>query len=306
MKRVVISGATGAVGMALIEKCIREKTEVLVLCRNNSTRAAQLPNHPLVTRLDADLSEFAALDNPTGKEWEVFYHLAWDGTTGSSRSDAALQMKNAAYTLDAVRLAKRLGCTAFVGAGSQAEYGRTEGKLCDRTPAFPETGYGIAKLAAGQMSRLLCSQLGIRHVWMRILSVYGPYDGMQSMVMRAIEQLLKGEKPSFTKGEQQWDYLFSKDAANALYLAGDAGKDGRIYCLGSGQACALKDYILQIRDAIDTKATIGLGEIPYAEGQVMYLCADISKLQEDTGFAPQVPFSEGIRETIEYVKRVRR
>lgn len=304
MRRAIISGATGAVGMALIDKLIRERTEVLVLCRRGSSRTGQLPEHPLLHRLEADLSEYSGMENTTGKKWDVFYHLAWAGTVGDKRNDPMLQLQNAAYTLDAVRLASRFGCKTFLGAGSQAEYGRYEGCLNAQVPAFPETGYGIAKLAAGQMSRLLCGQLGMKHIWVRILSVYGPYDGMQSMVMSAISRFLKGESPSFTEGRQQWDYLYSKDAARALYLLGDRGRDGKVYCLGSGQALPLKDYILQIRDAIWQAREVqpGFGEIPYGPGQVMYLCADLGELYEDTGFMPEISFAEGIRYTIEYVR----
>ena len=54
-----------------------------------------------------------------------------------------LQLQNIQYTLDAVRLAKRLGCKVFVGAGSQAEYGRYEGKLDAKVPVFPEKGFFV-------------------------------------------------------------------------------------------------------------------------------------------------------------------
>lgn len=304
MKRVVITGATGAVGTALIQKMIGEGIEVLVLCRKNSARAARIPNHPLVCRMEADLCDFAELKNTTGKKWDVFYHLAWAGTTGAERNDADLQMKNIEYTLAAVRLAKRFGCDAFIGAGSQAEYGRYEGRLNENVPAFPETGYGIAKLAAGQLSRLLCRQLAMRHIWVRILSVYGPGDQKHSMVMSAIDKLLLGEKPSFTKGEQMWDYLYSKDAAQALYLTGEKGRDGKVYCLGSGQAAPLKSYIEQLAEAIPEAKGVepGFGEIPYSPGQVMYLCADIGSLTADTGFVPEFTFAEGIRDTIKSVR----
>lgn len=97
------------------------------------------------------------------------------------------QLQNIQYTLDAVELASRIGCKKFVGAGSQAEYGRVEGVLSASTPVFPENGYGIAKLCAGQMSRILCEQKQIEHIWTRILSIYGPYDGENTMIMSSIE-----------------------------------------------------------------------------------------------------------------------
>ena len=45
-----------------------------------------------------------------------------------------------------------------------------------------------------------------------------------------------------------------------------------------------------------------LGAVPYADKQVMYLCADISELTGDTGFTPSVDFEEGREKTIQYVK----
>lgn len=87
-----------------------------------------------------------------------------------------LQNYNVIYALDAVELAHCCGCRTFVGAGSQAEYGRFEGKLRPDTPAFPENGYGMAKLCAGEMTRIQAHKYGIKHIWARILSVYGPYD----------------------------------------------------------------------------------------------------------------------------------
>ncbi len=303
--KAVVSGATGAVGMALLNELIRREIPTLVLCRANSPRSERIPEHPLITKVDCPLSEMKekTRENLTGgKSYEVFFHFAWEGTTGEARNDMPLQNRNVSYTLDAVELAARLGCHTFIGAGSQAEYGRVEGKLTPETPAFPENGYGIAKLCAGQMSRIMCEKMGMRHMWARILSVYGPYDTPNSMVMSTVRKLMKGEKASFTAGEQIWDYLYSEDAAKAFLAMAESGKSGKIYCLGSGAPMPLRDYILQLRDAVSPHAVLGLGEVPYAPKQVMYLCADITELQQDTGFTPTVSFAEGIRRTVAWAK----
>lgn len=302
MKKIVISGATGAIGTALIRKCIEENIHVLVLCRADSKRKKNIPNHPLVKVADCDLTSMKYWSDISDTGYDIFYHFAWASTIGTGRNDMYLQNKNVEYTLDAVHLAHKLGCSTFIGAGSQAEYGRFEGTLSADTPTFPENGYGMAKLCAGQMSRYECRKLGMKHIWPRILSIYGPNDGEQTMISSSIRNLLNGMKPSFTKGEQQWDYLYSSDAANAMYLLGLKGIDGKVYCIGSGIARPLSEYIFQLRDAIDPSAEIGIGDIPYSKNQVMYLCADISDLQKDTGFIPKVDFKEGIHRTIQSVK----
>ena len=303
MKSAVITGPTGSIGTALIEHLISNGIEVLALIRPDSKRTDNIPAHPLVTKLKLNLNELDKVPNYLdGKNYDVFYHLGWDGTFGNSRNNMQGQLQNIQYTLDAVELASRIGCKKFVGAGSQAEYGRVEGVLSASTPVFPENGYGIAKLCAGQMSRILCEQKQIEHIWTRILSIYGPYDGENTMIMSSIGKLLRGEKPALTKGEQQWDYLYSKDAGYAMYLLGEKGVSGKVYCIGSGKTRCLAEYVKVLRDSISTELPLGFGEIAYAPKQVMHLCADISDLTNDTGFIPQYSFEEGIKETIEWYK----
>lgn len=294
MKKAIITGATGAVGMALIQELIKQNIEILVLCREGSKRKQQIPKHPLVTIKNCALDQLEKVENDTNQSYDVFYHFAWSGTTGVDRNDMYLQNLNVQYTLDAVKAAKKFGCHTFIGAGSQAEYGRVEGILKLETPTFPENGYGMAKLCAGQMSRELAQQLGIRHIWVRILSVYGPYDGVQSMVMSTIKKLKEGIVPEFTKGEQMWDYLYSEDAARAFYLLGEKGKDRKTYVLGSGTARPLVEYIKEIQEAVGKNTEIKLGAIPYHPKQVMYLCADISELKKDVDFKTRFDFKEGL------------
>lgn len=298
MKRAIVTGATGAIGTALIKDLINNHIEVLVLCRKDSARNKNVPVDPLVKMVYCDLTELSEIKNLTDKSYDVFYHFAWMGTTGTARNDMYLQNQNVRYALDAVGAAKRFGCTTFIGAGSQAEYGRVEGTLKPDTPTFPEIGYGIAKLCAGQMTRVYAHQLGMRHIWTRILSVYGPSDGEQSMVMTTIKKLQTGEVPQFTKGEQIWDYLFSKDAGRAFRLIGEKGKDGKTYVLGSGQAHPLAEYIKIIRDVVRPNSRLELGAIPYTPKQVMFLQADITELNKDTGFVPEVDFVSGIKDII--------
>ncbi len=288
--------------MALLEKYRSEGWEVLAVCRKGSGRNSRIPSDPKITVIETDLSRLDQVEPLDQKPYGVFYHLAWGGTFGADREDVLLQLKNIEGTLKAVTLAKRLGCSVFIGTGSQAEYGRTDAALRPDTPAFPESGYGMAKLCAGQMSRKACEQQGIRHVWVRILSVYGPFDGAGTMVSTALRRMLRGEDCAFTKAEQLWDFLYSADAADALYRIGQRPLHGRVYCLGSGQALPLKEYILKIKALTQSSSAVKFGEIPYSSGQVMHLCADISALTQDTGFIPATDFAAGIRQTIQWMQ----
>lgn len=292
MQKIIITGATGIIGAALAKCAVGKGIEVLCVVRKDSGRLNNLPASDLIKVEYCNIDEYSQLE--LVDTYDVFYHLAWDKTFGASRDDVDTQVKNIQCTLDAVRLAKRFGCKKFVGAGSQAEYGIVAEPLKPETPVNPQSGYGIAKYAAGKLSKLHCSQLGLQFNWVRILSVFGPLDGAHTLIMYAINELLAGRSPELTKCGQIWDYLYCDDAARALLAVGDRGTDGKTYPLGSGSARRLSDYLESLRDAVNPEGVLQFGKKEYYPHQPMYLCADISGLAADTGWKPEISFEEGI------------
>lgn len=299
MKKAIVTGATSMIGQALIEQCVLEGIEVCAVVREGCEKLDRLAAFKDLTIVYCNLDALVTLPQLIQGEWDTFYHIAW-GYTGAQRDKSILlQKENIDYTLQAVSAASKLGCKRFIGAGSQAEYGPLDlEKIGPDTPANPVTAYGVCKLSANRLSKILCKELGIDWIWPRIFSVYGAYDKPTTMIASAVRALKNGEETAFTPAEQQWDYLYAKDAGRAYYLIGQKGKDGAIYCIGSGKAKTLKDYIYEIRDIVAPEAEPGIGKKPYGSNQVMHLCADITSLQADTGFEPVYDFSAGIRDMI--------
>jgi nucleoside-diphosphate-sugar epimerase len=300
MKSAVINGAGGMIGRALTDYLLNNNIKVLALVRKNSN-TNNFPKNKNLTIIECDLEEIDKLK--LNKKYETFYHLAWIGSFGEIRNNLYIQVQNIKYTLDSLELAHRLGCKTFIGVGSQAEYGRQKEILSPKTNTNPENGYGVGKLAAGYMSKILANQYNMKHIWTRILSVYGPYDNPKTMVMSSIIEMVDNNKsPKYSKGEQIWDYIYSKDVAKALYLLSEKGKNNSIYCISSGTTKYLYEYIEIIKDTINPKIKLKLGTREYNENQVMNLQADISDLKKDTGFYPEYSFEEGIKETINWYK----
>lgn len=301
MRKAVITGATGAVGSALVKYLTDQNIEVLVIIHRESKRIKNIPQSPLVRIMYCSLEDMLNLDlSHCDTDYDVFYHFAWDG--GKYRDDFGCNMQNLKYTLNSIELAKRLGCKRYIGAGSQAEYGIQNKALNAETLPLPETPFGAAKLLAGIIGQKRAKELGIEYIWVRILSVYGPNDGEQTLISSLIRNLLAGKSQKLTKCEQLWDFLYSEDAAVAMKLIGEKGIAGKIYTLGSGNARPLIEYIDIVREQVNKDAKLEIGSIPYATNQVMYLCADISELTKDTGFVPEISFTEGIKKTLQWIK----
>jgi nucleoside-diphosphate-sugar epimerase len=121
--------------------------------------------------------------------------------------------------------------------------------------------------------------------------------------MYLISTLLNGDIPQLTKCEQIWDYMYSDDAARALLFIGTDGTDGRAYAVGSGEHRPLKEYVNELRDAIDPNLSVEFGAREYYPHQPMMLCADLTDLTKDTGFVPRYTFKEGISRTIDAVRQ---
>lgn len=303
MKRVIITGASGPLGIVLINECIRNNVEVMAIVRPDSRKQGDVPMHPLVHIVKCDICNIRDLINTTDTVYDVCFHLAWTHTSDEGRNNPVLQAENILYTLNVAEFAQRMGCKTFIGAGSQAEYGPQREKIDESTNEKPTSLYGITKLAAGHLVMEYCRQHDMRCNWIRIFAVYGPYENDYILTSYIIRTLLAKEKPILTQSEQIWDYLYCEDAAKALYLVADRANASGIYCLGSGRGQSLATYITMIRDAIDPELPLGIGEKPYADNQIMHLEADITKITTEVGFKPSFSFQEGIEKTIAWYQK---
>lgn len=300
-KKVILTGATGVIGAAVIRQCIKRGWDVCAVIRPQSFKNKYIEETGAVI-VPCDLEEIQTLkDNVFCQKADYFIHLGWVGTQKAAREDREVQQKNITYTVNACEVAAQIGCSVFVFAGSQAEYGMQSGCIHPDLPVKPVSEYAKAKVEAGHLTQELCKHKNMYHIYARILSVYGPCNEMDTMVMSTIVQLLNGYEPKFTAGEQMWDYLYCDDAAEALLLLAEKGIDGQIYCVGSGVKKPLRYYIEKISGIINPNIALGFGKVPYASNQIMELYADIEKLQKHTGFSPAVTFDEGIRRTRDWI-----
>lgn len=298
---IAVTGPTSTIGVALIKQAIFQNIKVIAFANTYSQNLNRIPTSTLVKIIPCSLRDMSTFDC-TGLRADIFIHLAWGSSNRIVRNDLNPQVDNIKYSIDSVHLAMRLGCHTYIGAGSQAEYGKSFEILNENSFTKPDTAYGIAKLCSGMMTRLECQKLDIRHIWPRIFSTFGPYTQETTILNYTIRCLLHNEIPSLTGCEQIWDFLYVDEAARALLLLAQKGKSGEVYCVGSGYSRKMKDYIVDLLDVMGINSTIGYGDLPYGDNTVMHLAVDISKIKNEIGFEPQISFIEGIEKTIEWAK----
>lgn len=300
--RVLVTGASGFVGAAVVRQLVAQGRQVAVLLRASSNPwrlAGVLPQLQVIQgelgRLDA-VAEAVLAFAP-----QAVAHLAWEGVKGADRNHP-MQLGNVAASFALYHLARRAGAGCFVGVGSQAEYGPCSGCIHETTPTRPTTVYGATKLGTSLALDRLASADDFAFAWLRLFSTYGPADDPSWLIPYVTLQLLQGKRPALTAAEQVWDYLHVDDVAAGVIAAIDQRARG-LYNLGSGHAVPLRQIITQVRDQIDPALPLGFGELAYRPDQVMHLEADIGALTAATGWQPKVTLAQGIASTVDWFRQ---
>lgn len=286
MRKAIITGATGFLGLTLLNELIKNNIYVYVLCRVNSSRISRLNNLPNVTVIETNLN---CLDNITGlNDCDIFYHLAWEG----ERNDFDEQYKNVEMSINCLKFAFELGCKRFVCTGSQAEYGNVKELITEETPLKPTTAYGACKVAAYYLTADLAKRLEIEYVWARVFSVYGPHDNPNSLIPYLVNSLLsKGEAKLQTDGRHIWNYLYEEDAARALRLLGQCEGANGVYNVAGRENKPLKEFVEIIRKTFSTNSTVFYG----TEKSGVNLNVKADRLRREVGEFEQAGFSNNIQ-----------
>lgn len=295
-------GANGFLGSNLSKKLASEGVEVIALVAKGwDYSSIQGVDH--IQCVEFELETLRDLDNqPFLTCVDTIYHMAWAGVSTTLKNEAETQAKNILYGVSVLEFAQSHGINRVIVPGSASEYACGQSIINGKNESAPSDLYSASKVATRFLCQTYAKQHDMELIWTAITSIYGPGRNDNNLITYAIKTLLKGEKPSFTGLEQQWDYLYIDDLIDALIAIGHKGKGGTIYPIGSGEHRQMNEYVKIIRDAINPSLPLGIGDLPYKNKTIDNQILDISLLQEDTGFQPQYSFEQGIKKTIDYFK----
>ncbi|WP_171230516.1 NAD(P)-dependent oxidoreductase [Ruegeria sp. HKCCA4008] len=281
MARVLLTGATGLIGRATALALTQAGHEVVTLGRN--------PTSDITCDLLDPGATTTALEAARASH---LVHLAWhDGPRDRWISAANLDWM--AATLHLVQEFARTGGQRAVCAGSCAEYDWSIPNLTETSPLRPRTLYGAAKagtglaLCAGQVS------LGLSLAWARIFFVYGPNEPPGRLFGDLISNLRAGQPVDCTDGRQERDFLHVDDLALAVSRLLETDVTGPVN-VASGTAIQVRKLIEEVANQMHRPDLIRLGAIARAADDPARLAADVSRLQDMTGFLPQYDITSGV------------
>ncbi len=298
--RVVVTGGAGFIGSELVAELATRDADVVVIDDLSTGKRENLEGllGDQVRLVEGDVRDPAIVEHLRGAD--VVYHLACRGVRHSIHSPAENHDVNALGTLRLLLASREAGVGRFVHVSSSEVYGTAKWvPMTEDHPTFPATIYGGSKLAAEAYARAFHETYRHPTVVVRPFNTYGPrshHEGDSGEVIprMIVRCLARRPRVIFGSGTQTRDFTHVRDTARGILLAGFAdGVIGETINLGSGAEVAINDLADLVGKVVGGDQPPVVHDAP-RPGDVLRLCADISKARSLLGFVPTVTLDQGL------------
>lgn len=300
MMKICITAANCFIGFPLVKKASESGWEVLAVVREGNRRRKELEAIKNVSVIELNLQDYGKIGERLGAI-DCLVMLTWNGTRGQTRNNAKIQKSNYEYCLAGIKSAIKNGCKKVLTAGSQAEYGLVNEKITEETICNPISEYGKSKLRLYNDVSMLCKENKVVHIEPRFFSLYGPGDYENTLVMSNIHKMKANEDCDITECSQMWDFLYIDDATEALFKLCEGNYPSGVYNFGSGDCKPLREYVLEMRDVLNSSSKLNFGAIPYELSGMVNINPSVEKLKKELNWKPKISFASGIERIIKTI-----
>jgi UDP-glucose 4-epimerase len=303
--KVLVTGGAGFIGSHVVDLYLANGFEVVIVDNLSTGRLSNVNPAAIFYEMDIRSSELNDVFIKEHPDY-VSHHAA--------QMDVRLSVSEPLYDADVnilgsinvIECARTYGVKRFVYISSGgAVYGEPVYLPCDEDHLImPLCPYGASKHTVEHYLYMYQANYGLNYTIIRYPNVYGPRQdphGEAGVVAIFIGQMLSG-KPIIINGDgnQERDFVYVGDCAQANLLALTRTNESAIYNLGSGYGTSVNQIVDHLKritgyqlDAIHGPAKVG-------ETRRIYLTAD--KACRELGWMPTVSLEEGLARTVEYLR----
>ena len=215
---------------------------------------------------------------------------------------------NVMGTFNVLDMARRHNVKRVILASSSSIYGNTMKKTAegDVDTNFINL-YPMSKFINELLAKFYGKDKTPETVFLRYFNTYGSGENSKgfysSVIHKFISDIRLGETPViFGDGTQSRDFIFVKDVARANVMAAIGGRTGESYNVGTGVTTSFNNIYKIVREEMGSSVQAKYEKIPFQSYQ-LFTCADITKINKDTGFKPEFDLRAGIREILSNQKQ---
>ncbi len=305
--RYFVTGGAGFIGSNYVEHLFYDVKEVTgVTIYDKFTYAANPKNYqdflgdPRLSVIKGDICDSELLEKSmAGHDFVV--HFAAESHVDRSINDASVFVEtNVLGTFRVLEACRKVGVTTVIHVSTDEVYGSlSEGSADETFPVQPNSPYAASKAASDLLARSYFVTHGLDVRITRCCNNYGKYQYPEKVIPVFINKLNSGQKlPIYGDGRNVREWIHVSDHARGIQAALEKGNPGEIYNIGNSSQLSNNDLASEIIK------TMGLNEsmksyVKDRQGHDFRYSLNSKKI-ETLGFERNIPFSEGLKSTINW------
>lgn len=310
--RILVTGGAGFIGghyvRALLEGAYGSAPHVTVVDKlTYAGNRSNLPrNHPRLAFVQGDVCDHRLMaDVLTGHD-AVVHFAAESHVDRSIAGSAEFVATNVVGTHTLLECCLRAGVDRFVHVSTDEVYGSIEhGAWDEERPLAPNSPYAASKAAGDLLVRAFHRTHGLGTSIVRCSNNYGPHQFPEKMIPLFITNLLEEQDvPLYGDGSNVREWIHVDDHCRAVHTVLESGRPGEVYNVGSGTELTNTELTERLL------AACGAGwdrvrRVPDRKGHDLRYALDTSKIRDELGFSPRVPFEQGLADTFRWYRENR-
>ncbi|WP_017579246.1 dTDP-glucose 4,6-dehydratase [Nocardiopsis valliformis] len=309
--RVLVTGAAGFIGSHYTRTLLAggytglDRIDVTALdTLGYAGRRDNLPaEHPRLTFVRGDVCDPALMRDIVPGHDAVVHFAAESHVDRSLEAAGVFVRVNVQGTQNLLEACLGGGVERVVHVSTDEVYGSlSEGSWTEDSPLLPNNPYSASKAAADLVVRSYVRTHGLDASITRCTNNYGPRQHVEKFVPRSITRLLTGgEITLYGDGSHVREWLHVDDHCRAVHLVLMKGTAGRVYNVGGGDGLTnrlMARTLLNLCGAEESRVRA----VADRKGHDRRYSLDDTRIREELGYAPQVPFAEGLARTVSWYR----
>jgi dTDP-glucose 4,6-dehydratase len=308
MTHVLVTGGCGFIGSNFIRYLLHSEPEVQVTNLDKLTYAGNLANlhdladHPRYRFVRGDIADRDTVRAVVPGVQTIFNFAAESHVDRSIHDCGPFVRTNVLGTQTLLDAAREFGVTRFIQISTDEVYGSLgpTGYFTEETPLAPNSPYSASKAAADLLVRSYHHTYGLPAIITRSSNNYGPYQFPEKLIPLFITNLLHDQPvPVYGTGTNVRDWIHVQDHCRAIALVWRRGRVGQVYNIGGECERTNLQITHALLEALGKPKSL-IRFVPDRPGHDLRYALDCTKIKTELGWRPEIPFEEGLRQTIRW------
>ncbi|WP_037672251.1 dTDP-glucose 4,6-dehydratase [Streptomyces griseus] len=312
--RILVTGGAGFIGSHYVRRLLdgrrSEYASVDITVVDKLTYAGHLDRLPLddprLTFIRGDICDRDLLMDVLPGHDAVVHFAAESHVDRSIENSEQFIRTNVLGTQNLLECCLATSVSRFIHVSTDEVYGSIEnGSWTEEHPLEPNSPYAASKAASDLLVRAFHRTHGLWTSTTRCSNNYGPFQYPEKVIPLFVTRLLDGaDVPLYGDGLHVREWLHVDDHCRAIQLVLESGRPGAVYNIDGGTELTNRELTSLLLEACDADWE-RVRHVADRKGHDRRYSLDAGRLRTELGYRPQVPFTEGLRETVRWYREHR-